>query len=131
MSPDASKELPILVVEDNEETQLLLRHLLGGKFAVDTAHDAPTALQHIREQQYRLVLMDINLGSAQDGITIHRKIRATGSYDDVPIIAITAYALPGDRERFIQAGFDGYLSKPFTRKKLLAIIDEVLSAGES
>lgn len=128
MPSDASVQLSVLVVEDNKETQLLLRHLLQRDFTVDFAHDARTALQRVQDEQYGLILMDINLGDQQDGIAVHRKIRATGLYDDVPIIAVTAYALPGDSDRFLDAGFDGYLSKPFTRKQLLTVLDDVLSS---
>ena len=118
----------VLVVEDNQETQLLLRHLLQSKFSVEIANNGVSALEHARDNEYKLILMDINLGDDEDGIDIHRQIREIDRHTQTPIIALTAYALPGDRERFVQAGFDGYLSKPFTRRQLLATVDEVMGA---
>lgn len=128
MSLDETTQKPaILVVEDNQETQLLLQHLLQPQFAVDAAYEAETALENAREGEYQLVLMDINLGSERDGINVFKKIREIDRYKEVPVIALTAYALPGDRDRFLQKGFDGYLSKPFTRDQLFSAIDGVLS----
>jgi CheY-like chemotaxis protein len=126
MPSHVSKRLPILVVEDNKETQLLLKHLLAEQFSVEVASDGAAAVQCAHEHDYRLILMDINLGGAEDGIAIHRKIRRIRNYHTIPIVAVTAYALPGDRERFVQAGFDAYLSKPFTRRELLTTIAELL-----
>lgn len=126
--PSKTRTQPaILVVEDNRETQLLLRHLLESQFTVEVVTDAAAALQHARENEYRLILMDINLGNDDDGIDIHRRIREIERYARIPIIALTAYALPGDRERFVKAGFDGYLSKPFTRQQLLTTVEDVMS----
>lgn len=126
--PSTTNAQEVLVVEDNRETQLLLRHLLQTRFSVTVATDAGTALEEIQDGHYCLILMDINLGDEQDGVDIFKKIRTIDRYEDVPIIALTAYALPGDKERFVKTGFDGYLSKPFTREQLLDTVEDVMAA---
>lgn len=126
--PSATESQEVLVVEDNRETQLLLRHLLATRFSVTVATDAATALEEVRGNSYMLILMDINLGDDQDGVDIFQEVRTIDRYETVPVIALTAYALPGDRERFVKTGFDGYLSKPFTKKQLMEAVDGALQS---
>ena len=71
--------------------------------------------------------MDINLGEDETGVDVMLKIRELPGYKNIPIVAVTAYALPGDRERFLQAGFDGYIGKPFTKQQLFRMMDQVLA----
>lgn len=124
-SPSDGRE--VLVVEDNRETQLLLRHLLATRFSVTVATNADSALDQIRTNSYMLILMDINLGDEQDGVDIFKELRTIDRYESVPVIALTAYALPGDKERFVKTGFDGYLSKPFTKEQLMEAVDGALT----
>ena len=70
---------------------------------------------------FDLVLLDINLGQGPNGADVLRELRAMPAYQDVPIVAVTAYALPGDRERFLGMGFTDYLAKPFNADELLAL----------
>ncbi|HLT46022.1 MAG TPA: PAS domain S-box protein [Rubricoccaceae bacterium] len=116
----------LLVVDDNANTCLLLGRMLRGTFAIDTVGTAREGLDAAGRTAYDAVLLDINLGADVSGEDVMRQLRALPAYADVPIVAFTAYALPGDRERFLHAGFSGYLSKPFSKGQLLDLLDELL-----
>ena len=70
--------------------------------------------------------MDIELGEAMTGEEVFRALRTMANYETVPMIACTAHALAGDRHRYLDAGFDGYLSKPFRRDELYRLLDDLL-----
>ena len=116
----------MLVVEDNEETRILLKHLLRKHFEVTFATNREEALAEARAQAFNLILMDINLGDSTDGIAILHTMRQEAGYAACPIIAMTAYALPGDEARFLSEGFDAYLAKPFTRQQLEDVLGQVI-----
>ncbi len=117
----------ILAVEDNPDMLVLVKRFLGPMFEVGTASNEAAALELAGKQQFDLVLMDINLGSARTGLEVLADLRKVPGYDTTPVIAVTAYALPGDREHFLRKGFDGYLGKPFTKRVLRETISNVLS----
>lgn len=108
----------ILAVEDNPDTQLLLRYLLRSEYALEVVPHVEDALNAAREQVFDLLVLDINLGEERSGIDLLRELRAMDAYKNTPALALTAYAMPGDKERFQESGFDAYVSKPFTRKEL-------------
>src|SRR5690606_11962469 len=112
----------LLVVDDNPNTRLLLARMLRGHYAVDTAGTAREALDATADTRYDAVLLDINLGAGVSGEDVMGRIRTLPGYAGVPLVAFTAYALPGDRERFLNAGFSGYLPKPFTKPELLGVL---------
>ncbi len=116
----------LLAVEDDPNTRTLITHLLSRRYDVELTRTAEEALTAMREKQYDLVLMDIHLGSGLNGEQALRAMRLLQGYQHVPTIAVTAYALPGDRQRFLEAGFDGYLSKPFTRRQLEEAVEQFL-----
>lgn len=118
MSP--SEPLRILSVEDNPETRLVLRHLLEGTYEIAFASDAEEALEVIGSQSFDLLLLDINLGEGMSGAELLRLIRRREEMMGIPAIALTAYAMPGDREELLESGFDAYQRKPFTRAELAA-----------
>jgi CheY-like chemotaxis protein/anti-sigma regulatory factor (Ser/Thr protein kinase) len=117
----------ILIVDDNTDTLALTRHQLCETYEIVTASDVESAMQSARSGQFDALLLDINLGDGHDGVDVMRALRQMDSYREVPIVALTAYAMPGDRERFLDAGFDGYLSKPFTKKEITETIRGALS----
>lgn len=127
---DASSQAHLLIVEDNEETQLLLRHQLSEHFALTMAKDVNEALDLADAHAYDALLIDINLGSERTGIDLLQELRARDSFESIPAIALTAYAMPGDRERLLEAGFDAYLGKPYSRDELLKAIRDVLPASD-
>jgi CheY-like chemotaxis protein len=128
----AVQELPrVMAVEDNRDMLILLQHLLSSRCEVSTASNGQSALDQASETVFDAILMDINLGEDETGVDVMLKIREIPGYKDTPIVAVTAYALPGDRERFLQAGFDGYIGKPFTKQQLFRMMDQVLTSSPS
>ena len=121
----------ILVVEDNADTQILLKYLLSSRFEIDMVTRVQDALAQIEKKDYALLLVDINLGEARTGVDLLQILRKNDLYSDMPMIAITAYAMPGDDGKFIRMGFDGYVSKPFSRTELFSAIDIVLDIEEA
>ena len=121
------KRAQILAVEDNKETRLLLESLLEDLAQVTLAGTADEAIEEARETTFDLVFVDINLGADKTGMDVLNELRGMTEYVDVPIVALTAFALPGNREDFLQAGFSHYVSKPFTADELLEITSDILS----
>ena len=121
----------ILLVEDNVTNQKIVTISLGSKVKnIDTALDGKEALDMFGKSNYDVILMDIRL-PVMDGITVSRKIRdiEESTSKHTPIIAITANAMIGDKEKCLAAGIDDYLSKPFQPQKLLELIGKYLSEG--
>ncbi len=117
----------ILVVEDNPDTQILLKYILSSKYDIDTVTRVEDALSRIEQKEYALLLVDINLGEERTGVDLLNILRDNELYADLPMIAITAYAMPGDDAKFMRIGFDGYVSKPFSRTELHSAIDTILN----
>ena len=112
----------ILIIEDNRDTQTLLKYLLGADYDIKIVGEFNQAVEVANEASFDLLLIDINLGEERTGVDLLNILRETDPYNDVPMIAITAYAMPGDFQRFINIGFDAYISKPFTRHDLINTI---------
>lgn len=116
----------ILVVDDSMETAFLVRNVLTEVGDVTLAFDGEEARRKFGRATYDLVLLDVNLGSGPSGVDLLQELRARETYREVPIVALTAYALPGDRERFLRIGFDDYISKPFTPDELQEQVFQML-----
>lgn len=117
----------ILAVEDNSETQLLLEHLLEGSYDVEVVPGVDGALKAVDNSSFDVLLLDINLSEDQTGTDLLHRIRERDGMQKVPAVALTAYAMPGDREDFLEKGFDEYVSKPFTRADLTEAIENTLN----
>ncbi len=117
----------ILAVEDNAETQLLLKHLLKKSYEIDVVGGIDGALEAVDSNSFDVLLLDINLSEEQTGTRLLHLIREREEMGQVPAIALTAYAMPGDREDFLQKGFNEYVSKPFTRSDLAEAIENILN----
>ena len=117
----------ILVADDNKMNQQLMRHLLGGQgLSFDLVDNGRQAIEHLREKKYDLVLMDIQM-PLMDGYTASRYIRdSLGSA--VPIVAMTAHAMPGEKERCLASGMNDYLSKPIDETALWRMLTHFLQA---
>lgn len=120
----------ILLVEDNKENRDVMAHFLKKIGTVTTAADGPTSVELCRNDKFSLILMDINLGLGMNGIEATKRIRQIDGYSDTPIIAVTAYAMAGDRETFMKIGCTHYISKPFTKKEFISLVEEVLGTTQ-
>jgi two-component system, cell cycle response regulator DivK len=112
----------ILVVEDNEMNMKLFRDvLLATGYRALEATTGGEAVDLAVEHAPDLVLMDIQLPDA-DGVDVLRRLRTDGRTASIPVLAVTAQAMQGDRERFLAAGFDGYVSKPVNVRELIGTV---------
>jgi CheY-like chemotaxis protein len=120
----------ILVVEDNEENRdALSRRLQRRGFEVIIAVDGVAGVASAKAEKPDLVLMDMNMPEL-DGWEATRQIKADPALTEIPVIALTAHAMQGDRERAIAAGCTDYHTKPIEFPKLLAQIESILQARE-
>ncbi len=118
----------ILVVEDHEDNRRILRDLLTSVgFQLIEAETGPDGVEMAKVHQPDLILMDLQLPGI-DGYEAARQIKAEPRLSSVPIIAVTSYALSGDKERAFAAGCSAYISKPYSPRQLLARIREHLPA---
>jgi two-component system cell cycle response regulator DivK len=102
----------ILYIEDNMDNRTLIRRILTAEgYAFLEAGDAKEALEILKMNTPDLILMDINMPGV-DGYTLTAQIRGMPGFDNVPIVALTANVMRGDRERSLEAGCDGYIQKP-------------------
>jgi two-component system cell cycle response regulator DivK len=117
----------ILVVEDQEDNRQILRDLLGSAgYELIEAVDGEQALVMYAKQRPDLILMDIQL-PLLDGYEATRRIRTDPESKGIPIIAVTSYALAGDEAKALAAGCDGYITKPYSPRALLAKVREYLA----
>jgi len=120
----------ILLVEDHEELwDFLSRRLKRRGFDVVLAHDGQQGVDVARAERPDVVLMDMNL-PVMDGWTAARTLRTDPETARIPIIALTAHAMSGDRDRMLEAGCDDYHPKPVDFPQLLSQIDAVMLAAE-
>lgn len=117
----------ILYVEDNPENRLLVRRVLvAEKYALHEANTAGQALEILKSSRPDLILMDINMPD-MDGYTLTAQIKSMPGFERVPIIAITANVMRGDREKTLEAGCDGYIQKPIDIDALTREIEKFLA----
>ncbi len=118
----------ILVVEDEAVNRFSVLQLLRKSgFTADSAEDGEKALEALSRREYSLILMDVQM-PVMDGVEATRRIRTSGgAHARVPIIALTAHAMPGDRERFLEAGMNDYLAKPIVKESLFETLQQFIS----
>jgi CheY-like chemotaxis protein len=116
----------LAIVEDNADNRLLLQAILGDQFDLVEFDNGTDALAGFARSRPDLVLLDISLPD-MDGTEILRRVRADAALSDMPVIALTAHAMTGDREKFLAAGFNDYITKPIVDEtKLFASIKRLL-----
>jgi len=125
-SGDISSMPEILYVEDDSMSIELVKILLRNTCKLDITKKGAEAVELVKSKKYDLILMDINLGRDMSGVEAVEKIRKIESYEKVPIVAVTALAMKDDKEYFLSKGCDYYISKPFSRKEFLGLINRVL-----
>ena len=131
VAEDFRKDVQILLVEDYPTNQqIATRHLIKGGYQVDLAEDGMQAVEAYKRKVYNLILMDIQM-PIMDGYTATQEIREVearnlepSTIQRIPIIAMTAHAIKGYREKCLEAGMDDYIAKPLRRKELLAMAEK-------
>ncbi len=120
----------ILYVEDNKINAMVMEKMLSrNKAKVIIAENGLKALKVVKNTTPDLILVDINLGLNQmDGCELLQRFRQIDIIKNLPIFAVTAYAMPGDKQRFINTGFDDYFSKPVNFDKLTSAISNIASS---
>ena len=107
----------------------MVRVMIDDWCDIDCVAEGESSLVLASQTRYDAVLLDIDLGRGIGGEEVLRELKKQPKYRYVPVIATTAYALDGDRERFLLGGFDAYISKPFRKKDLRRVLEEALSAA--
>ena len=114
----------VLVIEDNEKNMKLLRDVLQATgYRTLEADSGEAGVELARAHRPSLVLMDVQL-PGMSGVEALERLREDEGTAETPVLALTAQAMRGDRERFLDAGFDGYLAKPIDVTELIAIVRE-------
>ena len=108
----------IAIVEDNPDNRLLVRAILEDRYDIDEFETGAEALEGIRQTRPDVVLLDISL-PGMDGTEVLRQIRADDTLCDFRVIALTAHAMAGDREKYLNLSFDDYVTKPILDEQLL------------
>jgi CheY-like chemotaxis protein len=121
----------ILIVEDKATSRELLRTVLQQQgYAVDEAGDGDEALRKISEHAPDLILMDLQM-PARDGYEVVREVRKDPRLVSIPVVAVTANAMQGDREKVMAAGFTSYMTKPISLVQLRSEVSRLLNDGSS
>ena len=124
-------DVRILYIEDNHENRLLVRRILEAEgYSMIEATDGPTGLEVAVQMQPDLILLDINLPEI-DGYDLARRFRNTPGLQQVPILAITANVMKGDRERTLNSGCDGYIQKPIDVDRLPQLVRTALQRSRT
>lgn len=130
MMPSENKGT-ILYVEDNPDNRMLVRRiLLSEGYGLIEANNAFEALEALKAGKPDLILMDINMPD-MDGYTLTSKIKTMPGFERVPILALTANVMRGDREKTLEAGCDGYIQKPLDIDQLIKEIERFLSRSKN
>ena len=120
----------VLVVDDYAETRRLIYFYLRDRYHVVTAPSAEEALDYLAEHPVDLVVMDINFQDGMNGMAATERIRADPDLAHLPVLAISAYAYPDDRTRFLNAGFNDYIAKPIFKDRMLKKLRTLLDGPQ-
>ena len=118
--------MKLLIVDDDEISRFYISYVYKNIAVVDTAEDAKSAIIIASQNFYDIIVLDIGLKGELNGVDVLREVRKLPGYNTIPIIAFTAFAMPGDRERFLSEGFDDYIAKPIIKEDLCAMVEKNL-----
>ena len=127
-APERSDRPVVLVADDYAENRRLVYFYLRGDYEVVQASTAEEALDLIAEGGIDLAVLDLNFKEGMNGVQAVKAIRKMEGRQQLPVIALTAYAYPDDRKRCLEAGFDDYIAKPVFKETMLKKIASVLRA---
>ena len=111
-----------MIVDDSEPSLTIARHVLSAAYEVVAVKTAAEAIAVARQESFDVAVLDINLGEGMTGTELLPVLLSLPGCASAWFVALTAYALPGDREQLLEAGFDHYVAKPFTRQELLSAV---------
>jgi CheY-like chemotaxis protein len=120
----------LLIVEDNHETQLILKAVLRDKYRTSFAETVLDAITQISRVHFDLILLDLNLNTGGNGKTLLEQIKEDKQNKHIPIIITTAYDLKSEDEEFFHKNADGFLQKPINKKVLLEAIENLLNSSQ-
>lgn len=118
----------VIFVDDDAASRSVLSLFLRKLYDVDVAATGEEAVAMMKNINYNLILLDISLGKGINGLDLIKLIRTSDKFSGLPVMAVTAHAMVGDRERFLNEGFDDYIAKPFTKDELLGKIQLLMDA---
>ena len=118
-------ELSCLYIEDQVDSQILFKVQLKGLKEIKYAVSFEEALPLLDSEKFDFIVMDINLQGEYNGLDALKIIKKMPGYENTPIVAVTAYVLPGDREKFIATGFEDFISKPIFREKMVTALERI------
>jgi CheY-like chemotaxis protein len=119
----------VLIVDDNRASRDLIRAILKSvRCDIIEASDGQQGLDRVRQERPDLVLLDVDMPGL-DGLTVVKKIRQDATFSDLPVVAVTAFAMDGDREKAMAAGFTAYLTKPVRAAALREKVQQLLGAA--
>ena len=117
--------LTCLYIEDQVDSQILFKVQMKGLKNIKYAVSFEEALPALDSEHFDFIVMDINLQGEYNGLDALKIIHKIPGYEDIPIIAVTAYVLPGDKEKFIATGFNDFISKPIFREKMVESLEKI------
>lgn len=120
-----SKIFNLLLVEDDEVNAKIILRFLEEQYKADWVKSGVEAVDLSKKINYDCILMDISLKGEYDGLMATEEIKKNPVYLSVPVIAVTAHAMVGDKERFLKRGCSHYISKPFSKNDLLSLLKNV------
>ena len=120
------EKIKILILDDDEISRFYISYVYKTTAIVDTAEDAEAAIIKATHIFYDIVILDIGLRGDLNGVDVLKEIRKLPGYDKIPIIAFTAFAMAGYKEKFLAEGFDDYIAKPIIKEDLFAMVNKNL-----
>jgi two-component system, sensor histidine kinase len=120
------EKMKLLILDDDEISRFYISYVYKNTALVDTAEDAESAIIKATHVVYDIVILDIGLRGGLNGVDALKEIRKLPEYDKIPIIAFTAFAMAGDREKFLSEGFDDYIAKPVIKEDLFDMVEKNL-----
>lgn len=121
----------VLVVENDDASKDIIKLFLKDLCYVEFTDSGEKAYKMVNENIFDIILMDINLGKGMSGTEATKEIRKIETYKNTPIVAITGFAMRGDRDEFLKAGCTHYLAKPFSRDKVVKLIKQIFTKEEA
>ena len=120
------KTYHLLFVEDDEINRSVVKQFLKDSCKLDITSTGETSIEMAKQKKYSAILMDLKLAGKMNGLDAAKEIRKIQGYNNVPIVAVTAYSLAGGKEGMLKEGCTHYLPKPFSREKLIKLVEEIL-----